>query len=312
MRQFGLAAMNPDDLKKVVDAFDQWKKTRTFKDHEMAAKLHMAAAFILWRVNLRPEAAKKCKEGLAFQPHDPLRAVLARAVRAATSAANLDNHALARQFRDGLLRRPGQLRAHQPPRHPRRKGDQAHLNGDQERYPAKLIAGNEAGDMALLKLELPDGKHLKPIPLAGNGAKIGEDVYVMGWPGVISENSTLTLTKGVVSTLPGPNDEKRMIATDCKVNQGNSGGPLGSFGGIVGMVSAKTTQGESYGIAIPVERLRKFLLEKLPPDAQELPPPPASATNLKLSDQAESFAPSVVFVENLQFQAMGVPGPGQQ
>ena len=84
------AARNPDEAKKVVDEFDQWKKTRTFKDHEMGRELHLAAAVILARLDLRKEAAQKCKEGLAFQPHDPMvRATLQQL--AATCPSNPAN-----------------------------------------------------------------------------------------------------------------------------------------------------------------------------------------------------------------------------
>ena len=143
------------------------------------------------------------------------------------------------------------------------------LNGETEMYPAKLIADNEAGDMAILKIELPAGRKLVPIPLMANELKIGEDVCALGWPGVMSQNITLTLTKGVVSTLPAPDDNEAFIVTDCTVNPGNSGGPLCSFrGGVAGMVTRKsqiTSHESSYGMAIPVGRLRKFLSREAAP-----------------------------------------------
>jgi S1-C subfamily serine protease len=179
------------------------------------------------------------------------------------------------------------------------------LNGEKEKFPARLIADNGTGDMALLKIDLPAGRKLTPIPLAETGLKIGEDVCAMGFPGILGQNITLTLTKGVVSTLPDRNVEEAYVATDCKVNPGNSGGPLlcGSSGGIAGMVTAKShinSREDSYGLVIPVDRLRKFLLTGLPPDSRNLPPPSAEAADLKLSDLAEIVAPSVVYVENIQ------------
>ena len=57
------------------------------------------------------------------------------------------------------------------------------LNGETEMYPAKLIADNATGDMALLKIELPAGKKLAPIPLMANELKIGEDVCAWAGPG---------------------------------------------------------------------------------------------------------------------------------
>ena len=72
MRSLAMAARNSDEAKKVVDEFDRWKKTRTFKDREMGAALHLAAAGLLAQLDLRKEAAQKCKEGLALQPHNPM------------------------------------------------------------------------------------------------------------------------------------------------------------------------------------------------------------------------------------------------
>jgi len=144
--------------------------------------------------------------------------------------------------------------------------------------------------------------------------KIGEDVCALGWPGLMSQNITLTLTKGVVSTLPAADDSEGFIVTDCTVNPGNSGGPLCSFcGGVAGMVTRKsqiTSRESSYGLAIPVGRLRKFLTEKLPHDAHMPPPAGAKPANMKLSELAEKIAPSVVYIENIQ--EIHAPGPGQE
>ena len=118
-----------------------------------------------------------------------------------------------------------------------------------------MIADNESGDMAILKIELPAGKRLAPIPLATTGVSTGEEVCVLGFPGVLSQKSTLTFTKGVVSNVPDPHDEEGFIATDCKVNPGNSGGPLcnfsGSIAGIVTRKSAINSREDSYGLVIP-------------------------------------------------------------
>ena len=314
VHRFERATRNPDEVRKVVDEFDRWKKTRNFTNPDMAAALHLAAAFVLARLgpDYRKEAAQNCKEGLAFDPQDPrIRGLLD-------------------QFNQALTGEPGK-----PAEMPVGSGTgfciaqgnyvltnhhvidgakkiQIHLNGQKEKYPAKVIADNKDGDMALLKIELPPGRKLVPIPLAGAGLKIGEDVCAMGFPGVMAQNITLTLTKGIVSTIPGPDDAEGFIATDCKVNPGNSGGPLCDFSGnIAGMVTAKSnlsSKEDSYGLVIPVDRLRKFLAENLPAESRKLPPLPAKATNLKLSDLAEIVAPSVVYIENIQEMHGQIPG----
>ena len=81
MRRLAMAARNPDEAKKVIDEFDQWKKTRTFKDREMGARLAP-------RRGLNPGAARPPQRGRpevqrrsgpsTAQPHG---AVLSRTVQ---------------------------------------------------------------------------------------------------------------------------------------------------------------------------------------------------------------------------------------
>jgi len=317
MRRLALAAKNADEAKKVVDEFDKWKKMRTFKDPEMGAALHLTIALILARLDLRKEAAEKCKEGLALQPHNPMvKSYLEQFSRLLSVEPGkpvmmpvgsgtgyciaqgnylLTNHHVIRKAKEIKVR----------------------LNGETEMHAAKLIADNESGDMAILKVDLPAGRKLVPLPLMARELKIGEDVCAFGWPGMMSQNLTLTLTKGVVSTLPDADNDESFIVTDCTINPGNSGGPLCSLaGGVAGMVTRKsriTSHESSYGMAIPVGRLRKFLTEKLPRDAKMPPALGATAAKMERSDLGEKITPSVVYIENLQeVHSPGREGPGQE
>jgi S1-C subfamily serine protease/thioredoxin-related protein len=302
-QSFWRAAQNPDEAKRIVGEFDQWKKTRTFKDPDMGAVLHLAAASILARLGpeLRKEAAEKCKEGLAFKPHDPyLRSLLEQFSLALSGKSGV----IPVGSGTGFCIAEGNYVLTNYHVIEGAKEIKVHLNGDQERHPAKLIADSETDDMALLKIDLPAGEKLVPMPLAETSVAIGEDVCALGFPSVMSQNSTLTFTKGVVSTVPDPRDEDGFIATDCRVNPGNSGGPLCNFSGnIAGMVTAKShisSREDSYGLVIPADRLRKFLMEKLPRESRELPPPLARTTNLKADEIGKRVALSVVYIENLQ------------
>ena len=300
MRRFKLAANNSDQAKKVVDEFDQFIKNRTFQDHEMGAALHLAAAGLLTQLNLRKEAAEHCKDGLALQPHDSRTRTILKQL------SQYLNHEPGKPFLmpvgsgSGFCVVQGNyvLTCHHVIH--KAKQIQIHLNDDEERYPATLVGDDEAGDMALLKIDLPAAKSLAPIPLAATVPKLGEEVCVMGWPGDLSQNVSLTLTRGIVSTLVGPNDDERMIATDCKATHGDSGGPLCSANGVVGMISRGSSgEATAYGLSIPVDRLRRFVLAKLPADAKK-PPTPAVEAGLRLSDRADVFQHSVVYFENLQ------------
>jgi S1-C subfamily serine protease len=303
LERFRLATKNPDQVKQLVAKFDDWKKNRTFKDKDLAAELHLAAAYVLAQLDLRKEAEQKCKEALACDPHSPELRSLAEQIKEAISGEPGKPVEMPAGSGSGYCIAQGNyVLTNHHVIHDAKK-IRVHLNGNMTRYPAKLIADNETGDMALLKIDLPADKSLVPIPLAPSGLNIGEDVCAMGFPGVMAQNITLTLTKGIISTIPGADDTDGFVGTDCKVNPGNSGGPLCNFQGCVaGMVTAKshtTEKEDSYGLAIPVDRLRVFLMQHLPPDVRKQLPPPKTA-NYRLADLAKIVAPSVVYIENLQ------------
>ena len=158
--------------------------------------------------------------------------------------------------------------------------------------------------MAVLKVDLPEDKKLVPIPFAAKDVEIGDEVCAFGWPGMLSRNRKSTLTNGLVS---GMDDREGFLVTNCKIEHGNSGGPLCSVSGccIAGMVTAKTaTAGEineSYGLAIPASKLIKFLesnKDKIPPDFSI--PPRSSTTGTKLPEVVKRVQASAVYVENYQ------------
>ena len=273
MRRLAMAARNSDEAKKVVEEFDHWKKTRTFKDKEAAAKLHLIAAIILARLDLRKEAARKVqgRPGLpAARPHGAGHAptVQPLPLRRARQAG-LD----ARWFRDGLLHRPRQLRIDQPPRDPQAQGDQRAAERRDRHVSGQVGRRQRGGRHGPVEDQTARRQEPCPIPLMAKELRIGEDVCALGWGGAMSQNLNATFTKGVVSNLPAGDDNEDFIATDCMVNPGNSGGPLCSFcGGVAGMVTRKRQSPPgrpAIGMAIPVGRLRKFLAEKLPKDAAD-------------------------------------------
>ena len=98
----------------------------------------------------------------------------------------------------------------------------------------------------------------------------------MGFPatGNPRENfakSPLTITTGIISKVPAAGDKESEIELDCRVNPGNSGGPLfNDRGAVVGMIRARASRWpdrDSFGLAIPAEKLVAFLKKNLPASA---------------------------------------------
>ena len=304
MRRFDLASRNADEAKGVVETFDRWKRSRAFKDPEMGAKLHLAAAWLLAQVDLRKEAVEKCKEGLAFEPRDARVRALLTMFNQALGGEPGKAAEIAVGSGTGFCVAQGNyvLTNHHVVRGA--KKIKVRLCHDKTTYPATLVADNEDGDMALLKLELPADKTLRPVPLVAQAIRAGQGVCALGFPEIGSNSTTPTVTQGIASSVPDSDNDAGMIVTDCRVNPGNSGGPLCSFNGsIAGMVTAKShisVQTDSFGLVIPAARLKKFLAENLPADSAKMPREPTGAATLQLADLNDLVSPSVVHVENIQ------------
>ena len=133
-------------------------------------------------------------------------------------------------------------------------------------YDAALVGGEEANDIAVLKIEAAG---LTPVTL-GDSDKlvVGESVYTIGNP--LGE-LTYSLTDGIISALDrlistGDNVTLNMLQTNCDINPGNSGGPLfDSYGSVIGITTAKYTQSssgvsaEGLGFAIPINDVKDIL-----------------------------------------------------
>ena len=75
---------------------------------------------------------------------------------------------------------------------------------------------------------------------SGRGVRTGDDIVVTGFPlhGLLT--SDISVTKGIVSALAGPGDNRGMIQITAPVQPGNSGGPvLDTSGNVVGVVVGK-------------------------------------------------------------------------
>lgn len=139
-------------------------------------------------------------------------------------------------------------------------------------YDATLVGGEEANDVAVLKI---DAEGLTPVILGdSDNLVVGEQVCAIGNP--LGE-LTFTYTSGSVSardrTITMENGEiMNMLQTDTAINSGNSGGPLfNMFGQVIGITTAKYSSSgssasvEGIGFAIPINDVKdmvKDIMEK--------------------------------------------------
>jgi S1-C subfamily serine protease len=156
------------------------------------------------------------------------------------------------------------------------KGDAEQIEvtlADKRRFPAKVLASDEANDLALIAID--GGKDLPFLKLGeSDNLQVGQKVLAIGNPFGLEG----TLTTGVISSLGRSIRDREsvleeMIQTDAAINPGNSGGPLlDSSGNVIGVNTAIYGPGGNIGIgfAMPISRA-KPLLEYVRSSA----PPPA-------------------------------------
>lgn len=138
---------------------------------------------------------------------------------------------------------------------------------ENDKYPAKLVGTDRDNDLAVIKVDVPSGRHLTTITLGtSSGLQVGQKVLAIGNPFGLQR----TLTTGIISGLERPLRDSASrrtiqgaIQTDASINPGNSGGPLlNAKGEMIGINTAiYSPSGGSVGIgfAVPVDIAKKFI-----------------------------------------------------
>jgi len=138
---------------------------------------------------------------------------------------------------------------------------------DGKSYDAELVGGEEANDIAVLKI---NATGLTPV-VVGNSdnMKVGQQVAAIGNP--LGE-LTFTMTEGIVSALDrnikmDNSNTINVLQTNAAINSGNSGGPLfNMYGECIGITNAKYSNNgssdasiEGIGFAIPINDVKDMV-----------------------------------------------------
>jgi S1-C subfamily serine protease len=153
-----------------------------------------------------------------------------------------------------------------------------------------VVATDATNDLALLQTDtVPDA-----VPPISIRARIGESIYVYGFPLAGTLASSGNFTVGHVSATAGLNDDTRMLQISAPVQPGNSGGPLlDQFGNVVGVIVARLDgSAQNVNFAIKSTIALNFL------DTNRISPPSEThATALepaKVAERALAFTVQVV------------------
>lgn len=138
---------------------------------------------------------------------------------------------------------------------------------DESTYEARVLAGDEINDLALIKID-PE----TPLPAVAfahdDDLFLGETVITLGNPFGLAH----TVTVGVLSAKDrearynGQVLYRDILQTDAAVNPGNSGGPLvNTDGELIGINVAIYQDAQNIGFAVPVKRAKALLTRWLTP-----------------------------------------------
>lgn len=121
----------------------------------------------------------------------------------------------------------------------------------------RIVAVNNAIDLALIKMEHPDGDPFPIVLLEGqDDLEVGEEVFAIGNPLGLER----TLSTGTVSTTNRAFYGLAFVQTTAEINPGNSGGPLFNLRGeVVGCTNMGALFADGIGFAIPARYIRDFI-----------------------------------------------------
>jgi S1-C subfamily serine protease len=140
------------------------------------------------------------------------------------------------------------------------------VQGYDEPLTAKVLGSSYNLDLAVLKVDSPDGKEFHSLALGSSDqTEIGDWVIAIGNPYGFDQ----TLTMGVLSAKERPitiadeqgnHEYEHLLQTDASINPGNSGGPLlNESGEVIGINTAVNSEAQGIGFAIPTSTITKVL-----------------------------------------------------
>lgn len=140
------------------------------------------------------------------------------------------------------------------------------VQGYDEPLAAEVLGTSYDLDLAVLKVESPDGKAFPSLALGDSDeTKVGDWVIAIGNPYGFDH----TMTTGVLSAKERPitiadeqgeHEYEHLLQTDASINPGNSGGPLLNMQGeVIGINTAVNAEAQGIGFAIPTTTISEVL-----------------------------------------------------
>lgn len=117
------------------------------------------------------------------------------------------------------------------------KENEATLWIDGNRYHALVTKKDKELDLALMKIKEEGLSTFTALHLRNEPTKLGEDIFVMGYPMSNFLGTNVRLSKGLISSSKGLKGDGNQVQISAEIQPGNSGGPVLDVNGqVVGVV----------------------------------------------------------------------------
>ena len=131
---------------------------------------------------------------------------------------------------------------------------------DGRSFPAKIVGKDKDLDIALLKLEMPEGETPPPVAaLSPRRLEVGEVVLAMGAPWGLARSVSMGIISCNDRFLEDCGDYTLWYQTDAAISPGNSGGPLVDTDGFVVGLNARGNLFGDQAFTIPSETILEIL-----------------------------------------------------
>ena len=131
---------------------------------------------------------------------------------------------------------------------------------DDRKFTARTIGRDPKTDLAVLKIDAPEGS--LPVATLGDSdaLRIGQWAIAIGNPFGLDRTVTVGIVSATGRTRVGVAAYEAFIQTDASINPGNSGGPLLNLRGqVIGINTAIVSSGQGIGFSIPINLARDIM-----------------------------------------------------